>query len=327
MLMLPALIDAASQFTRAVEIGSLFGGLIATVLRMFSYHFMQNALLAATIVALVASIAGYFMVLRGESFAGHSLANIGFAGAAGAALLGVPVVIGLIGFGFLGALGIGALGDRISHNRARNDVAVGAILALALGFGVLFERLSSAKASSVYAILFGSPLGVADADLHAIALTAVVTLLVIALIARPLLFASLDPVVAASRGARVRLLAYVFLLLLALAVAEATQVVGALLIFALLVAPAATAQLLTTHVGRGVALSVGIALLIAWSSLIVAYFSSYPVGFFVSTFALGGYLAARLAQAAVGSVSRAQRQTRNTPTHLAAGMQAHEAHG
>jgi zinc/manganese transport system permease protein len=297
------------------------------LLRMFSYHFMQNALLAGTIVALVAGIVGYFMVLRGESFAGHSLANIGFAGAAGAALLGVPALVGLVGLGALGALGVGALGDRVSHSRARNDVAVGAILALALGFGVLFERLSSAKASSVYAILFGSPLGVTDADLRAIALTALVTLLVIALIARPLLFVSLDPVVAASRGAPARLLSYGFLLLLALAVAQATQVVGVLLIFALLVAPAATAQRLTARVGRGVALSVGIALLTTWSSLIAAYLSSYPVGFFITTLALGGYLAARLAQAVAGSVSRARRQSRqsmNIPTHLAASRQAQE---
>ena len=274
MLMALALIDTAYTYTRAVVTSAPFGDLIVTLLRMFSYHFMQNALLAGTIVALVAGIAGYFMVLRGESFAGHSLANIGFAGAAGAALLGVPVVVGLIGFGVLGALGMGALGRAgVSQSRARNDVAVGAVLALALGLGVLFERLSSAKASSVYAILFGSPLGVADADLREIALTAVVTLLVIALIARPLLFASLDPVVAASRGAPVRLLSYGFLLLLALAVAQATQVVGVLLIFALLVAPAATAQRLTARAGRGVALSVGIALLITWSSLIAAYLS------------------------------------------------------
>jgi zinc/manganese transport system permease protein len=310
---------------RAVATRAPFSDLIDTLLRMFSYHFMQNTLLAGTMVALVAGIVGYFMVLRGESFAGHSLANIGFAGAAGAALFGVPVVVGLIGLGILGALGIGALGDRVAHSRARNDVAVGAILALALGFGVLFERLSSAKASSVYAILFGSPLGVADADLREIALTAVVTLLVIALIARPLLFASLDPVVASSRGAPVRLLAYGFLLLLALAVAQATQVVGVLLIFALLVAPAATAQRLTARVGRGVALSVGIALLTIWSSLIAAYLSSYPVGFFITTFALGGYLAARLAQVATGSVSRAHRRSRNISTHLAASMQAQEA--
>jgi zinc/manganese transport system permease protein len=325
MLMLPTLIDTTTTFTRAVETSAPFSALIAVLPRMFSYHFMQNALLAGTIVALVAGIAGYFMVLRGESFAGHSLANIGFAGAAGAALLGVPVVVGLIGFGMLGALGIGALGDRVSHSRARNDVAVGAVLALALGFGVLFERLSSAKASSVYAILFGSPLGVADADLRTIALTAVVTLLVITIIARPLLFASLDPVVAASRGAPVRLLSYGFLLLLALAVAQATQVVGVLLIFALLVAPAATAQRLTARAGRGVALSAGIALLITWSSLIAAYLSSYPVGFFITTFALGGYLAARLTRAVAGSASRARRRSRNTPAYLAASMQAQEA--
>jgi zinc/manganese transport system permease protein len=300
--------------------------LISVLLRMLSYHFMQNALLAGTMVALVAGIVGYFMVLRGESFAGHSLANIGFAGAAGAALLGVPVVLGLIGCGVLGALGIGALGDRLSPSRGRNDVAIGAILALALGFGVLFERLSSAKVSSVYAILFGSPLGVADADLREIALTAVVTVLVIALIARPLLFASLDPVVAASRGAPVRLLAYGFFVLLALTVAQATQVVGVLLIFALLVAPAATAQRLTARVGHGVALSVGIALLITWSSLIAAYLSSYPVGFFITTFALGGYLAARLTQVVARRVPGAQRQTRNTPAQLAASMPAREAH-
>jgi zinc/manganese transport system permease protein len=329
MLMLQALIDATCACTRAVEtsapFSAPFSGLIAASLRMLSYHFMQNALLAGTIVALVAGVVGYFMVVRGESFAGHSLANIGFAGAAGAALLGVPVVVGLIGVGVLGALGIGALGDRVSPSRARTDVAVGAILALALGFGVLFERLSSAKASSVYAILFGSPLGVADADLREIALTALVILLASALIARPLLFASLDPVVAASRGAPVRLLAYVFLALLALAVAQATQVVGALLVFALLVAPAATAQRLTARLGRGVALSAGIALLITWSSLIAAYLSSYPVGFFITTCALGGYIAARLAQAAAGRVSRAHRRARSASTHLAA--RAREAHG
>src|SRR4029077_16035003 len=153
----------------------------------------------------------------------------------------------------------------------------------------------------------------------------VVTLFVIALIARPLLFASLDPVVAASRGAPVRLLSYWFLLLLALAVAQATQVVGVLLIFALLVAPAATAQRLTARLGRGVALSVGIALLITWSSLIAAYLSSYPVGFFITSFALGGYLAARLTQMIAGSVSRAHRQSRSAQTHLAASMQAQEA--
>ena len=321
------LIDTAYTFDRVMETSGPLATLFAELRRMFSYPFMQNALLAGTIVALVAGVAGYFMVLRGESFAGHSLANIGFAGAAGAALLGVPVVVGLISVGILGALGMGALAERASHARSRNDVAVGAVLVLALGLGVLFERLSSAKSSSVYAILFGAPLGVASADVREIALTAGVTLLALAVIARPLLFASVDPSVAESRGAPVRLLAYGFLILLALAVAQATQVVGVLLIFALLVAPAATAQRLTARPGCGVALSVGIALAITWISLILAYFTSYPVGFFITSLALGAYLSARLMQLVARRASMAYRQKRGDMTQVAVSVQSQEARG
>jgi zinc/manganese transport system permease protein len=319
------LIDTASAFDRVMASSGPLATLFAEMRRMLAYPFMQNALLAGTIVALVAGIAGYFMVLRGESFAGHSLANIGFAGAAGAAALGVPVVVGLISFGILGALGIGVFAERASHARSRNDVAVGAVLVLALGLGVLFERLSSAKASSVYAILFGAPLGVASADLREIALTAGVTLLALAVIARPLLFATVDPSVAESRGAPVRPLAYGFLILLALAVAQAIQVVGVLLIFALLVAPAATAQRLSARPGRGVALSVGIALAITWISLMAAYFSAYPVGFFITSLALGAYLSARLIQLVIGSASTAHRRTLGDTTQVAASAQAQEA--
>jgi zinc/manganese transport system permease protein len=327
MRMALALIDAAYTFQHAVQATVPLGALIAELRRMLSYPFMQNALLAGMIVALVAGVAGYFMVLRGETFAGHSLANIGFAGAAGATLLGVPVVIGLISFGILGAIGMGAFAERASRTRSRSDVAVGAVLVLALGLGVLFERLSSAKASNVYAILFGAPLGVASADVREIALTAGVTLLAFALIARPLLFVSVDPSVAESRGAPVRLLAYGFLTLLALAVAQATQVVGVLLIFALLVAPAATAQRLTARPGRGVALSIGIALAITWASLIAAYFSAYPVGFFITSLALGAYLGARLIPMAVQRPSREQGQKRGGMTQVAASTQPREARG
>jgi zinc/manganese transport system permease protein len=193
--------------------------------------------------------------------------------------------------------------------------------------GVLFERLSSAKSSSVYAILFGAPLGVASADVREIALTAGVTLLALAVIARPLLFASVDPSVAESRGAPVRLLAYGFLILLALAVAQATQVVGVLLIFALLVAPAAAAQRLTVRPGRGVALSAGIALAITWASLIAAYFSAYPVGFFITSLALGAYLSARLLQLVARRASMAHRQKRGGMTEVAVGAQSQEARG
>ncbi len=307
MRTLHMLANACASTERAQEGSASFGALLATlqaIQRMFSYPFMQNALLAGTIVALVAGVVGYVMVLRGESFAGHALANIGFAGAAGAALVGVPVVAGLIGVGVLGAFGIGALEERTVSRRGRRDVAVGAVLAAALGLGVLFERLSSAKATSIYAILFGSTLGVSAADLRYIALTAMASLLAMALIARPLLFASLDPAVAGARGTPVRLLSYGFLVLLALSVAQAVQVVGVLLVFSLLVAPAAAAQRLTARIGRGVALSVLLALLATWSGLIAAYFSPYPAGFFITTFAFAAYLLARLAQTVRGRLTR-----------------------
>src|SRR5262249_39716978 len=138
--------------------------LVADLQDLLRFHFMQNALLAGTIVAVVAGLVGYFMVLRGASFAGHTLANIGFAGAAGATLVGVTPVVGLFAFGLLAALGIGALGAQSTRGWSHADVAVGTIHALALGLGLLFERLSSATASDIYAVLFGSVLGISDAD-------------------------------------------------------------------------------------------------------------------------------------------------------------------
>lgn len=271
--------------------------LVADAQDVLSYHFMQNALLAGTIVAVVAGLVGYFMVLRGASFAGHTLANVGFAGAAGATLIGVTPVIGLLVFGLLAALGIGALGEQSSRGWSRSDVAVGTILALALGLGLLFERLSSVSANYIYAVLFGSVLGIADSDVTTIALTAAVTLVALALLGRPLLFASVDPEVATARGVPVRLLAYLFLALLAFAVAQAVQVTGVLLIFALLVTPAATALQLTTRPAWALALGVTIALLVTWAGLAVAYYTPYPVGFFITTFAFGLYLLARILRA------------------------------
>src|SRR5690348_1270198 len=138
--------------------------LLADAQDLLRFHFMQNALLAGAIVAVVAGLVGYFMVLRSASFAGHTLANVGFAGAAGATLVGVAPVVGLLAFGALAALGIGALGEQSNRGWSRSDVAVGTILALALGLGLLFERLSSASANYIYAVLFGSVLGISDAD-------------------------------------------------------------------------------------------------------------------------------------------------------------------
>lgn len=281
-----------------------FWDLFAPFTDMFTYHFMQNAFLAGTIVAIVAGCVGYFMVLRAESFAGHTLANVGFAGAAGAVLVAAPPVAGLLVFGVLGALGIGALGERSARARGRYDIAIGTLLALALGLGLLFERLSpKVSVTEVYAILFGGVLGVRDGDVATVALTAVVALGVLLVIGRPLLFASLDPEVANARGVPVRALSFAFLLLLALAVTQAVQVVGVLLIFSLLVSPAAAASWLTARPGRAIALSVAIALVVTWAGLTVAYYTPYPVGFFISTFAFAAYLLARL----VGARARTRR--------------------
>lgn len=271
---------------------------------LFAYHFMQNAFLAGTFIALVAGPVGYFMVLRGQSFLGHSLANVGFAGAAAAVLLGISPVVGLFAFGSLAAVGIGALGEREGSLSVESDIAIGTVLVFSLSLGLLFIRLASSYAANIYSFLFGTVLGISDQDVQVIALAAVIALVVLAVIARPLLFVSVDPAVAAARGLPVRLLSYIFLLLLALSVAVAVQVVGVLLIFALLVTPAATAQQLTARPAVAIGLSLGLALLVVWLGLSVAYFTDYPVGFVVTTIAFAFYLAARAWRGGMSNVFR-----------------------
>jgi zinc/manganese transport system permease protein len=298
--------------------------LVADAQDMLRFPFMQHALLAGTIVALVAGLVGYFMVLRGESFAGHTLANVGFAGAAGAVLVGVAPVAGLLVTGVLAALGIAALGGRgagDAQSGGRTDIAIGTLLALALGLGLLFERLASVQAGGVYAVLFGLVLAVTNQDIVTIAATAAVTLVVLTLIGRPLLFASLDPDVAAARGVPVRLLTYVFLIVLAFAVAEAVQVVGVLLIFALLVTPAATALQLTARPARALALSATLAVAVTWLGLAVAYYTPYPAGFFITTFAFAAYL---LAHAWRLLARRGVRPARQRPLWHTAGETARQ---
>jgi zinc/manganese transport system permease protein len=270
--------------------------LLADVQQLFAYHFMQTAYLAGTLVAVVAGVVGYFMVLRSQSFAGHTLAKVGFTGALGAALIGVSPVIGLIGFGLGAALLIGVLSAREVKGQ---DVAVGIVLAFSLGLGLLFMRLSHFNnTSGLISILFGSIVGVSDRDLAPIALTTLVTLATMVVIARPLLFASIDPEVAAARGVPVRLLSMLFLVLLAFATAEAVQIVGALLIFALLVTPAAIAQQITARPARAIGLAIVLALLFTWFGLAIGYFTPYPMGFFITSFAFSAYALVRLARAA-----------------------------
>lgn len=259
---------------------------------LFHYDFMRHAFLAGTIIAVLAGAAGYFVMLRGLAFTSHTLANIGFAGAAGAVLVGVNPVFGLLAFTLAGALGIGAFGRRI----AGRDVAVGIILATALGLGLLFISLYKGYSTDAYSVLFGEILGISEQEVWLALLVGCVTVLALGILYRPLLFASLDEEAAEAKGLPIHLLSFIFLLVLALAVAEAVQISGVLLIFALLVTPAAIAERLVVRPAHTLLLSVGLALLFTWGGLTIAYYLAYSLGFFITTLAFTTYLVVRLAR-------------------------------
>lgn len=264
---------------------------------LFQHEFVQNAFLAAPIIAVVTAIMGYFVVLRAQSFAGEALADIGFAGATGAAVFGISSLVGMFIMTLLAALGMGALGERI---RGR-DVEIGMVLSFALGLGVLFLSIYSqigANATTGAAVLFGSILSVTRMDVLVSLITGLVTLLVLTLIFRPLLFSSIDPVLAQARGIPVRLLSIIFLLLLAFTTAEAVLVIGVLLVFSLLIAPAATAERLTRRPLTAIILSVILALSFSWGGLILAFVgtgSYLPVSFYISALAAISYFLSLLA--------------------------------
>jgi zinc/manganese transport system permease protein len=258
---------------------------------MFQYQFMVNAFEAGTVVAPVAGVIGYFVVVRGTSFAAHALSHIGFAGATGAVVLGLNPILGLLAFTAGSGAVIGALGDRV---RGR-DVTIGIVLAWALGLGVLFISLYTGNATEAYSLLFGQILGISATDVAISAVTGAVMLAALAIMYRTLLFSSVDESVAAARGVPVMAMAIAFMLVLALAVTEAIQVVGVLLIFALLVTPAAIATRLSGRPAAAIAGSAGLSLLFTWAGLTVAFFSPHTASFFITSFAFAGYLIARLA--------------------------------
>ena len=215
---------------------------------MLDYEFMRTAFVAGGLVAVVAGAVGYFLVLRNLAFAGHALSHVGFAGATGAVLIGVSPLWGLLALTIAAAVLMGLLGERL---RGR-DVAVGIILALALGLGVLFLSLYTTHATQATAILFGNVLGVEPQTVWALGALTALSLVALGFISRPLLFATLSPELADAKGVSLRLVAVLFLAIVAIAVAEAAQIVGVLLVFALMVGPAATSLRLTSRVGWGV---------------------------------------------------------------------------
>jgi zinc/manganese transport system permease protein len=271
--------------------------LIDDARQLLSFHFMLNALRAGTIVAVVAGAVGYFMVLRRQSFAGHTLAVIGFPGAAGATWLGINAGFGYFGFCIAGALIIAALpgggrADAGLGGYGEESAVIGTVQAFALACGFLFVSLYKGFLSGLNSLLFGTITGVSDNQVLLLLIAGVVCLVVLAAIGRRLLFASIDPDIARARGVNVRLMSAAFLVLLGVAAAGTSQVTGSLLVFALLVAPAATASRLTARPTVGLTLSILIALAVTWAGEGIAFFSPYPIGFWVTTLAFGGFLLA-----------------------------------
>jgi len=258
------------------------------IIRMLDYDFMQNAFAAAGIAAAVSGFVGYFLVLRGQTFAGHALSHIGFAGATGAVLIGVASVWGLVGFTVAAAVGMGLLGERISGR----DVAIGVVLASALGFGLLFLHYYTSYAAQATALLFGNVLAVDRSMIATLAGLALVTLFGLGVIMRPLIFASLQPELAEAKGVPLRVVSTLFLAIVALAVSESAQIVGILLVFALMVGPPATAQRLVTGLWTGMLLSAAFAVAEAWLGLTIAYQTDWPVSFCIAMLSAVGYFLA-----------------------------------
>jgi len=260
---------------------------------IWNYAFMRQAYEAGTIVAILAGIVGYFVVLRRTAFAAHALGHVGFSGAAAAVVYGVNPVFGLLVFTMGGGVGMALLGRRASTR----DIEIGTVLAFMMGLGLIFLSLYKGYATEAYSILFGDIEGVSVSGVYLTLEGAIVVLIVLAVIYRPLLFSSLDEDVAEAKGLPLLALNVVFMLLLAVAISFAVQVVGILLVFALTVTPAATAVRITKRPTYAVMCSVAIAIVAIWAGLFISWwppYSQYPPSFFIVTISFVIYMLARM---------------------------------
>ncbi len=257
---------------------------------LLGYDFVQNALLAGLIIAVVAGLVGRFVVMRNMSFAVHGIAEVGFTGTAAGVYFGIDPVLGLLAGAGLAAIGIGTLGVRLRDR----DVAIGSILAFGLGLGVLFLTLYTRYATEAFSVLFGSIISVSRQDVVLLLVLGIAVIVALGAIRRPLTFASVDPEVAEARGVPVRTLSIAFLLILAVAVAEAIQVVGVLMVLTLLITPAASAQKLAVRPAAATALGVAIALVCTLGGVLASLVTNYPASFFVATISFGVYVLSRI---------------------------------
>ncbi len=254
---------------------------------MFS-GLMMNTWIAATAVAVIAGVTGFFAVLRGSTFAAHAIPNGAFAGAAGASLLGFNPFAGLAVFSVAGALGIAGL-----SRRARSDVATALTFVMMLGVGALFVSWSTEYAQEAYSLLFGEVFGVASDEVLPIVVLGVVSVTAIAVMFRPLMLSSALPEVAEARGLSARWMELAFLVVMALATSMTVPVVGALLMFSLMIGPSAAARSLTARPVLAMGLAVGIALITVWTGIVISYQTNWPLGFFVGAMGAVFYLLGR----------------------------------
>jgi zinc/manganese transport system permease protein len=236
---------------------------------LLRHDFVQNAFLAGTVVAIICGVIGYFVILRGQAFSSESLSHVSFTGATGAALVGMFFLT------LVSGLGMGALGRRL---RGR-DVEIGMVLTFMLGLGVLFLNLYAQSTIQAVGVLFGSILSVSRQNALITLAAGAAVLAVLTAVFRPLHFASIDPEVAEARGIPVQALSILFTLLLGLTVSLTVQVVGVLLVFALLVVPAATAEQLTHRPVSMLGLAVALSLAATWGGLVLAFAGNVPASF------------------------------------------------
>ena len=271
---------------------------------MFS-DFMVNAWTIATVVAVIAGIVGFFVVLRGSAFPAHAIPNGAFAGAAAANVFGFNTLLGLGVCAVLAALGIGTLG-----RRGRQDVVTALALVLLLAIGAVFLSRSSEYEPQIYSLLFGEVLGVSTTEILPVVALGIVCVAAVAFLYRPLMLSSILPEIGEAKGVSAHRIEMAFLVVVAIATAMTVPVVGALLIFSLMIGPPAAARSFTDRPLLAILLSIGIALITVWSAIAISYLSNWPIGFFVGAisavcYGVGrGWVAVRRARAVRAATSR-----------------------
>ncbi len=248
---------------------------------MWEYNFMQNAFLAGTIIAVICGIVSYFVIIRRTAFAAHALGHISLTGAAAAVMLGSSPMTGLLTVNITSAIIMGFIGDKIK----KNDLAVGIVLTFFLGLGAYFLYLyQTGYSGGVMAIMFGDILSVSMFQIYLLFLLSAIIVVTLLIIAKPLLFASIDPTLAEAKRLPVRLLSVLFFILLAITVSMACQIVGALLIFALLIGPGAVASYLCDGFYSSIITSIAVSVLTVWLSLTVSFYLNLPASFCITMF-------------------------------------------